>query len=95
MVESVTSNGPAEQCGLKKGDFLVQFQDDLAIFLSHQDIMDKLNSCHELQLGLEIERGSVQPMTLENEVENTPKKVKKQEEKFTIILDKQRGIYHC
>ena len=91
----MTSNSPADQGGLKKGDFLVKFQDDLAIFLSHQDIMDKLKSCRELQLALEIERGSIQPMTLENEIENTPKKSLRSEEKFTIILDKQRGIYHC
>ena len=73
----------------------MKFQDDLAIFLSHQDIVEKLKSCHDLQLGLEIERGSIQPMTLEDEFENTSKNVEKPEEKFTIILDKQRGIYHC
>ena len=85
---------------MRPGDFLVKIQDDLVIFLSQQDISQKLKSFSDLELELEIERGTVQPMTFKDasNIDIVPVKLEKEskneEKKFTIILDKDRGIYH-
>ena len=101
-ITSITEKSPADLSGLRPGDFLVKIQDDLVIFLSQQDISQKLKSFSDLELELEIERGAVEPMTFKDasNIDILPVKLEKEskneeeEKKFTIILDKDRGIYH-
>lgn len=93
-VASVTANGPAFLAGLQIGDFLVKFEDELVLFMSHQDIEDKLKHdyCKGLTLNLEVERGQVEPMQVNNDGLDKP--VHREEDVFTIVLDKNKGIYH-
>ena len=92
-MSQVAPDSPAFHAGLEKGDFLVSFQDDLVLFMSRQDIEDKMKSLQGLHLHLKIERGHVEPMV--NPVEKGPsqKISRNPEDVVTIVLDKERGIY--
>ena len=93
-VISVTEGSPAWVSGLRPGDFLVKYQDDLAIFQSHQDIETNLKQINDLSLQLEIERGQLEPMVPNEAFEKKSQSKKNVDEgKFTIVLDKERGIY--
>ena len=92
----MTEGSPAWVSGLRPGDFLVKYQDDLAIFQSHQDIETNLKQIKDLSMQLEIERGQLEPMVPQasNNVSFEKKSKKNVDEaKFTIVLDKERGIY--
>ena len=91
-ITSITEKTPADESGMRPGDFLFKFQDDLVIFLSQDDILNKLKTYNGLELELEIERGTIQPMTYKNTETHMERNIR-EEDKFTIILDKQRGIY--
>lgn len=71
---------------------MVKFNDELVLFMSHHDIERKLDQLKSLDLELEIERGQVEPMRVEQYEQ--PIQRKNEDEIFTIVLDKQRGIYH-
>ena len=124
---SVTQNSPAWTSGLQAGDYLVQFQEELVIFLAHTDIEQKLKQSQDLQLGnlnyqmetitnndvffkpsplfseLVIERGQLAPMVANSPSQAeiwqarpfaTGPKAEKRCDTFTIVLDKEKGIYH-
>jgi C-terminal processing protease CtpA/Prc len=93
----VANESPAFKADLRPGDFLVQVQDELVLFLSHQQIEAEFRQMEALELVLQIERGQLEPMT-NNSSDNQMtvlKKIQKNEDKITIVLDKDRGIYHC
>ena len=93
-VTSVAKDSPASQAGLRQGDFLVKCADELVIFMSHQEIESKLKQMSELQLDIEIERGQLEPMRGPEIDHVTMKKNQESsEDKFTIVLDRERGIY--
>ena len=49
-ITSITEKSPADLSGLRPGDFLVKIQDDLVIFLSQQDISQKLKLLSDLKV---------------------------------------------
>lgn len=93
-VAKVTASSPASNAGLQPGDFLVKYDDELVLFMSAQDIETKLKqNSPGLSLNLEIERGQVEPMVAVDHDFQEPTKAN-QEDVFTIVLDKNKGIYH-
>ena len=95
-VTSVTEKSAAHISGLRRGDFLVRCQDEIVFFQSHEDIERNLKEMKDLSIQLEIERGNLEPMvapSMDLTFEKSQLKHNSDGEKFTIVLDKDRGIY--
>jgi len=104
---NVRPNSPAWRVRehIRKGDMLVQIQDQLVLFMSRAEVEELLGitGCHSqtsdcLELKLQIERGVLDPSEDFDQhyafpSENKPIKSFNASEKVTIVLDPNKGIY--
>ena len=69
---------------------------NLESYLLEKYLFKETNSLDDTTLQLEIERGKLEPMvtpSMDMTFEKSQNKLKTDESKFTIVLDKERGIY--